>query len=125
VTLPGGATASVPVSHGIAEPGGVATVMVRPERLRLVAAEPSGDAPGVKLGVVDLTFQGPMVRAGLRAADGTEIVGHIGPEDDLPMLRPNDSVWATWDPDAARLLLGQDPLRGKMSEADEFQTTGG
>ncbi len=125
VTLPGGSRVSVPVSHGVAEAGGVATVMVRPERLRLVAAEPSGEAPGVKLGVVDLTFQGPMVRAGLRAADGTEIVGHIGPEDDLPMLRPNDSVWATWDPDAARLLLGQDPLRGKMSEADEFQTTGG
>ncbi len=44
--------------------------------------------------VVDLVFQGPVVRFDLRAVDGSSLVAHVGPDDDLPLLRPGDRVWA-------------------------------
>ena len=71
----------------------------------------------------DLTFQGPLVRAALRASDGTPIVAHVGPEDDLPALRPGQAVWVTWEKEAARLLPGLDEKVGAMSELDELEGT--
>jgi spermidine/putrescine transport system ATP-binding protein len=44
------------------------------------------------------------VRCTLRAAEGTEIVAHVGPEQSLPTLRPGLGLWVDWDTDAARLL---------------------
>jgi spermidine/putrescine transport system ATP-binding protein len=83
--------------------------------------EPTGDAPRVRTTVADLTFQGPLVRAELACADDTVVVAHVGPDDDLPMLRPNDVVWLTWDADAARLLPGLDVTHGRMSELEELE----
>ena len=60
-----------------ATPGAPATVMVRPERLRLAEATPA--ASGVPVTVEHAVFQGPVVRCTLVAADGTEIVAHVGP----------------------------------------------
>ena len=54
--------------------------------------------------VTDLTFQGPVVRVSLAAADDTPIVAHLGPDDDLPALRPGDAVWASWPTSAAYAL---------------------
>ena len=90
------------------EPGGRATVMVRPERVRVSMTPPSGDAAAVPAKVVDLTFQGPVLRLSLTAPDGSPIVAHIGPEQDLPMLRPGDDVYAGWVPDASLVLPAAD-----------------
>ena len=49
-------------------------------------------------------FQGPVVRFALAAGDGTEVVAHVGADESLPLLRPGDAVWASWDVEAARLL---------------------
>jgi spermidine/putrescine transport system ATP-binding protein len=49
-------------------------------------------------------FQGPVVRCTLRAADGTQIVAHVGPEHPLPPLQPGLGLRVDWDYDAARLL---------------------
>ena len=59
-------------------------------------------------------FQGPVVRCTLRAADGTEIVAHVGPEQPLPPLEPGLApAGSSWDTDAARLLPPADgPDRG-------------
>jgi spermidine/putrescine transport system ATP-binding protein len=54
--------------------------------------------------VVDLTFQGPIVRLVLHASDETPIIANIDPDHDLPMLRPGDSVWASWSANAASVL---------------------
>jgi spermidine/putrescine transport system ATP-binding protein len=86
--------------------------------------EPAGDVPKLRLSVANLVFQGPIIRAALRAADGTEIIGQIGPEDDLPMLRPGAEVWATWDADTARLLPAYDKKFTEQSEVDELATLG-
>jgi spermidine/putrescine transport system ATP-binding protein len=71
--------------------------------------------------VVDLVFQGPLVRFDLRALDGSPLVAHVGPEDDLPLLRPGDRVWAGWEPEAGRLLrrserVGADPALEEIEE---------
>ena len=124
VTLPGGTRTTVLVTHVETAAGSAGTVMVRPERMRVVVDEPSGDVPRLRLSVTNLVFQGPIVRAALRTADGTEIVGQIGPEDDLPMLRPGSEVWATWDADAARLLPAHDKKFTERSEIDELAMLG-
>ena len=90
------------------ESGGQATLMVRPERVRVTMDAPTGDVAAVRATVTDLTFQGPLVRLGLAAADDSPIVAHIGPEDDLPMLRPGDQVYVSWAPGASLVLPAAD-----------------
>ncbi len=48
-----------------------------------------------------------MVRLAGEAADGNEVLAHIGPDQQLPMLRPGDEVWASWDTPAAAVLPGR------------------
>jgi len=84
--------------------GSPATLMVRPERVRVSVGLPAADLAAVRATVVDLTFQGPLLRLELAAADGSPVVAHVGPEQDLPMLRPGDDVHVGWSPDAALVL---------------------
>ena len=105
-----GRVVGAPAVDGLGAGDG-ATLMVRPERMHLRVEEPtSGDLAAVPVSVVDLVFQGPIVRFSLRAVDGSTIVVHVGPEDDLPLLRPGDQVWACWEPDAGRLLRRTDRI---------------
>jgi spermidine/putrescine transport system ATP-binding protein len=90
------------------ENGGEATLMVRPERLRVSMEAPTGDVVTVPATVVDLTFQGPVVRLSLTSADDSPIVAHVGPEDDLPLLRPGDQVHVSWAPEASLVLPAAD-----------------
>ena len=121
VALPGDSRVTVPITSAPPQVGTTGTVMVRPERIRVQMVEPTGDLPRVRTTVVDLTFQGALVRAELACADGTVVVAHVGPDDDLPMLRPHDVVWLTWERDAARLLPGLDTTHGKKSELEELE----
>lgn len=93
------------------EPGGNATLMVRPERLRVTPGAqdvPAGDVATVRATVTDLTFQGPVVRLSMAAPDDSTIVAHVGPEQELPMLRPGDEVHVSWSPSASLVLPGAD-----------------
>jgi len=90
------------------EPGGHATLMVRPERVRVSVDVPSGDVATVGATVKDLTFQGPVVRLMMAAPDDSTIIAHVGPEQDLPMLRPGDGVHVSWAPDASLVLPAAD-----------------
>ena len=58
--------------------------------------------------VTDLTFQGPVVRLSLAAPDDSTIVAHVGPEQDLPLLRPGDEVHVSWAPEASLVLPAAD-----------------
>ncbi|MEI7545095.1 MAG: ABC transporter ATP-binding protein, partial [Mycobacteriaceae bacterium] len=95
--------------------GGQATVMVRPERVRVTMEPPAGDMAGVRARVADLTFQGPVLRLSLVAADGSAILAHVGTEQDLPLLRPGDEVYVSWSPDASLVLPAADvpPLQDR------------
>lgn len=91
------------------EPGGQATLMIRPERVRVSVEQPAGaDLVSVPATVTDLTFQGPVVRLSLAAPDDSTIVAHVGPEQDLPLLRPGDQVHVSWAPEASRVLPAAD-----------------
>jgi spermidine/putrescine transport system ATP-binding protein len=83
------------------ESGGHATLMVRPERVRVSMDAPTGDVATVRATVTDLTFQGPVVRLSMAAPDESTIVAHVGAEQDLPMLRPGDVVHVCWAPEAS------------------------
>ena len=90
------------------EPGGQATLMIRPERVRVSMDAPTGDVATVPATVTDLTFQGPVVRLLLAAPDDSTIVAHVGPEQDLPLLRPGDQVHVSWAPEASLVLPAAD-----------------
>jgi len=90
------------------EPGGHATLMVRPERVRVSMDAPTDDVATVQATVTDLCFQGPVVRLSMAASDDSPILAHIGAEQDLPMLRPGDHVHVSWAPDASLVLPAAD-----------------
>jgi spermidine/putrescine transport system ATP-binding protein len=90
------------------EPGGHATLMVRPERVRVSVDAPTGDIVSVRAKVTDLTFQGPVVRLSLAAPDGSPVVAHVGPEQQLPLLRPGDEVYVCWATEASLVLPAAD-----------------
>lgn len=90
------------------ESGGQATLMIRPERVRVSMDVPTGDVAAVPATVKDLTFQGPVLRVSLAAPDDSTIIAHVGPEQDLPLLRPGDQVHVSWSPDASRVLPAAD-----------------
>ena len=102
--------ATLPAAPGATtiEPGGQATLMVRPERVRVTMDAPTGEVAAVPATVTDLTFQGPVLRLGLAAADDSAIIAHVGPEADLPMLRPGDPVYVSWAPEASLVLPAAD-----------------
>jgi hypothetical protein len=54
--------------------------------------------------IADLVFQGPVLRYGLKDADGGDVVAHVESEDRDQAIRVGDRVWAGWDPAVARLL---------------------
>ena len=107
-----GATLRARPGETAVEAGGRATVMVRPERVRVSTDPPAGSETGhpavVRATVTDLVFQGPVLRLSLEAVDGSPIVAHVGPEQDLPLLRPGDEVHVSWSPDAALVLPAAD-----------------
>ncbi|MGH9026135.1 MAG: ABC transporter ATP-binding protein, partial [Acidimicrobiia bacterium] len=121
VVLPGDRRTEVPAGRVAFDEGTSATVMIRPERVRLATSEPANGAGAISASVADLVFQGPVIRCALRAVDGTPVVAHVGPEDDLPMLRPGERVWVTWETDAACLLPGVDPTVGRPTELEELE----
>ena len=91
-----------------------ATFMIRPERMHLRVG---GDA-GFEAKVVDLVFQGPLVRFELATPDGSALVAHVGPDEELPLLRPGDAVRVVWDADGGRLLRRSERIA--PADADEL-----
>ncbi len=85
------------------QPGDAATLMVRPERVR-VAMQPFAGVTSIPVTVESAIFQGPVLRLGVRAADGTELVAHVGADQAIDGLQTGAAAYAAWHPDAARLL---------------------
>jgi spermidine/putrescine transport system ATP-binding protein len=118
VRVAGDGEVSLPAGPDSLAPGEAATVMVRPERLRL-AGNGAGSS-GVPVTIRHVVFQGPVVRCILVAPDGTEIVAHVGPEEEIPDLQPGLTLRVSWDPDAARLLP---PTTQPLPVEAELRTT--
>jgi len=107
VTALGGASLYGSCGDSTLAVGSAVTLMVRPERISISLAQPTSQTGGdqsVNATVSDLAFQGPIVRLALEAADGSPIIANVDPDADLPLLRPGDSVWASWTQSAACVL---------------------
>ena len=107
VTALGGASLCGSCGDHTLAVGSEVTLMVRPERIAISLAQPTsqtGSDQSVSATVSDLAFQGPIVRLALEAADGSPIIANVDPDADLPLLRPGDSVWASWTQSAACVL---------------------
>jgi len=99
-----GTTVRAPLDGHPHQSGDAVTMMIRPERVRVSVDQPADGSMVLPCTVIDYVFQGPVVRFALSAADGSEVVAHVGADGQLPLLRPGDKVHASWDADAARLL---------------------
>ena len=107
VTALGGASLCGSCGDATLAVGSEVTLMVRPERISISLTQPTSQNGGdqsVSATVSDLAFQGPIVRLALEAADGSPIIANVDPDADLPLLRPGDSVWASWTQSAACVL---------------------
>ena len=102
VTVCGDHRLEIPVAGWSPVVGGLATVMVRPERMRVRALDATARA--VPATLTTAVFQGSAVRAILRTTDGSELTVHIGPDDGAPAMSPGTTYNISWDADAARLL---------------------
>jgi spermidine/putrescine transport system ATP-binding protein len=101
---------------------GPVSLMVRPERVKVGTQDPGPGA--VEVTIDHLVFQGPVIRIAARAADGSTLVAHVGPDTDLPMLRPGDAVWFGWDREAALLLPGEPPATVVGEDEEQPETVG-
>jgi spermidine/putrescine transport system ATP-binding protein len=88
--------------------GEPALVMVRPQRLRLLAAEPAPDVVALPVVCTGLVFQGAVLRCELEDAAGRALVAHVEAARRDPDLRTGAALWLAWPPDAARLLRPED-----------------
>ena len=101
-TVAGGRSVSVPAAAWGCRPGSPATLMIRPDQVRL-AGEPT-DAAALPMTLRSVVFHGPVVRCTLQAGDGAELVADVGYGGPLPALVPGAPLWVSWEGDAARLL---------------------
>ncbi|MGB3480971.1 MAG: ABC transporter ATP-binding protein [Mycobacterium sp.] len=103
------------------ENGGRGTLMVRPERVRVSMSPTEADTASTPATVVDVTFQGPVIRLSLIAPDNSPIIAHVtpeGPEAGLSLLRPGDPVYASWSPEASLILPAADiPAESDLDES--------
>lgn len=80
--------------------------MVRPERLVPAGAPLHGDTPAGRLEctVTSMVFQGPVVRCQVRTVTGTDLVAHLGPEDDPGAISVGSPITMTWAYEGAYLV---------------------
>jgi spermidine/putrescine transport system ATP-binding protein len=114
-----GSVATVAVAGGsVAVPDapdatGAVLVMVRPERVSVGRAAPTGELAGIPVTVQEVIFRGATVHVGLTGTDQASIVAHLSGDRSLDDLRPGDPAWATWERDAAYVV----PAAGGHSAA--------
>ena len=83
-------------------PGEAALVVLRPERLRISPGPPADEVVGrVQARVVDIVFQGPVVRFDLQTLDKRQLVVVLLAHERPSGVESGDKVWVTWDPATA------------------------
>jgi spermidine/putrescine transport system ATP-binding protein len=103
VVTAGGAPLALPAGDWSPRPGGAATVMVRPERVRL-GPVPTDGRTFLAATVESAVFQGATVRATVCTSDGTRLVALLGQVRSGADPAPGQVVSVDWDVDAARVL---------------------
>src|SRR3990172_7555856 len=87
--------------------GDVATVVVRPERLRIAASAPESGAPGrISARGKAVVFQGAVIRVDFVTSGGTELNVTLLAQDKPETLDNSEPIWVTWEPEDATVLPG-------------------
>jgi spermidine/putrescine transport system ATP-binding protein len=86
------------------------TVMLRPEHLHVSATQPEGESLAAT--VTDIVFQGASVRVVGRLANDTEVTALVAGDVELPFLRPDSTVWLSWNADSPFVLDGWPSVAG-------------
>jgi spermidine/putrescine transport system ATP-binding protein len=122
VRLPGDRRAEASTAGNRLAAGDPALLMVRPERLEVVTAEPGANLVAMPVTCTDLVFQGPVLRCALRDAESNELIAHVKATRDDPALRTGASLWLAWAPEAGRLLHPEDALAAGGTADGGYET---
>ena len=104
VRMAGAHRVEATICYGEFVPGASGVLMLRPERIKVTAAAADTRWTAIPVQVADIIFQGPVLRCLLRDATGGEIVAHIDDDERPDGLQRGAQMWASWDPNGARLL---------------------
>jgi len=103
--LPGGGSTAAGADGRSFNTGENALLVLRPERLRISAAAPGEETKGqLQARVVDVVFQGPVVRFDLQTAEERDIVVIMLAQDRPAGVETGSGVWVSWDPESAYVL---------------------
>jgi spermidine/putrescine transport system ATP-binding protein len=103
--LPGGGSTAAGADGRSFGAGESALLVLRPERLRISAAAPGEETKGrLQARVVDVVFQGPVVRFDLQTAEERDLVVIMLAQDRPAGVETDSGVWVTWDPESAYVL---------------------
>ncbi len=107
VRLADGGRTAADQDRRVFRPGDMATVVVRPERLRISASAPESELTGwIAARVKAVVFQGAVTRVDLVTAAGTEMNVILLAQDRPEALDNSEPVWVTWEPEDATVLPG-------------------
>jgi len=114
--LPGGRVGEAATGGRRFSPGAPALLMIRPEHLLVGQAEPPPGRLGLPVTCTDSIFQGAVRRLVLRAAGGGEPIDSLEAVCPQRTVVPGAALWASWEPQAARLLApeGDEKARGTL-----------
>jgi len=105
LTLPGGGATAAGADGRSFNAGESALLVLRPERLRIAAGPVGDETKGrIEARVVDIVFQGPVVRFDLQTAEGRALVVIMLAQDRPAGVEAGSGVWVTWDPESAYVL---------------------
>ncbi len=106
IELPDGRKTGVPCGPGRLVADTAAVLLVRPELVRLSASPPESGAHDIALAatLLDVAFQGPLLRCRLGLASGDDIIASIVDAGPLAGLEPGTKLWARFEPASTRLL---------------------
>jgi spermidine/putrescine transport system ATP-binding protein len=97
-----------PVSFASGDP---VYVMVRPERVHLRLDDPGAASSCLRVTVVELVFQGPVIRCLLEDANGNDLIAHVRPDQRREGFQRGATLWAQWIADACCLLDAREAPR--------------
>jgi len=98
-------------SHGRAfVSGDAAMVVLRPERMSISGSPPQADRRGrISARVRAVVFQGAVTRVDLTTDAGTDLTVMQLAHVPLDAMGEEQSVWVSWEPEAATILPGEAP----------------
>ena len=114
-------TSIAPRNERVRGSGEAATLVLRPEHLRVHADPP--DEPHVLEAVVkDLTFLGTSLRYEMTLPDGVTITALAPAELTHHRAHPGDQVWLTWPIEHTHVIVNRDRARSQTSSGSSFTT---